>query len=136
MDLSYLADNNAPPVLGEVASIAVTTSQAVGDLESSVSPLVGKASTRFFYDKYVTFQADGCDCYIAFFNTNAGTIAPAQTPAIPGTQACVCIPNGQSMSFLMPPKTAGLRYVYVIAASGSGKLRFWASSPPAGLGGA
>jgi hypothetical protein len=115
--LNIVAANHfPPPVLGRCAVIATSTSSAITDLTADARISAHVADGTIF-----TFLADGTDIYIAFNNTNTGTI---DETANSGATSCFKLPSNVPVPLQI---AKGYTYMLTKAASGTPKLRIFAS---------
>jgi hypothetical protein len=137
---SHLADNNAPPVRGEVLAVAVAAAGSADvDLQDSANR-PASSDRLYWQNRYVSIQADGGDLYVQFATSGAG-LAPDPTVTGIAATTCVKIPADGVADFLIPAGTPGLpsgatdprghwlRFYSVAGAT----ARIWASSPRGGL---
>lgn len=111
------SDNVRPPVAGEVACFAVTSSSA-----RQTVPVAWRW-------RYVTIQADGANVYLVFGDASV----TASDTATSGATQSVLIPNGGALECYLPGSgDAGTVAFAYKTASGTATLRCWPSSPREG----
>lgn len=137
---SHLADNNAPPIRGEVLVAAVAAAGSADiDLQASANRPSGSAR-RYWHNRYVSIQADGGDLYVQFATSSAGAAPDPTATGISATTA-IKIPADGIADFLIPAGTAGLpdgeadpreHWLRLYSVAGA-TARIWASSPSGGV---
>jgi hypothetical protein len=107
------SDNIRPPIVGEVYVYSA----------SVIS--FGTAIPDAWRGRYVTFEADGTDCYLLF-----GTVAVgADSTVTSGSNQCVKLPSDQQRPFRIPAKNvAAVTHFAIQASSGTPKVRVYLSS--------
>lgn len=130
-----LSESQASSVLAprknQVVVQATSTTTAYIDLNTTITPAApsGSLAQKSFYrGRYVTIQAESADVYIALVNTTSDTLDPTAT-GTPATGGCILIPANQEKSFLLETDSGAWRYLAYRTATGTGKIRVWASSP-------
>jgi hypothetical protein len=106
----------APPATN-IAAIAVTSTSAGTDLSAA-----NQLGPEVNLGRFVTFQADGGDIYVAFGATDPAAIVAATTTA-GSAERCWLLKDGQPQSFVLN----GLTYVEAITAT-TATLRCYVSS--------
>lgn len=111
-----IANHLPPPVLGKCAVVATSAASAITDLSAD-----SRISAHLDDGSILTFLADGIDIYIAFNNANSGTI---DETANSGATSCFKLVANQPTPIQMG---RGYKYLLTKAASGTPKLRIYAS---------
>ncbi len=104
------------PVLGKCAAIATSVTSAITDLTA-----VTQLSAHLADGSIITFMADGIDIYYAFNNANTGTV---DNTAASGATSCLKFPKDVPVRLQI---AKGYTFLLLQAASGTPKLRAWAS---------
>jgi len=125
---SELADDMRPPVNVWAQTLDATSRS----YDLSVLTAQGRAydSSQANELVYLTVQADGAKCYLAFDSVSTRTIAEGTAVAAGGTPAyaaahCFVVPDGQERSFVV--NRVAHRYI-VLKGSGAGYARIAFSS--------
>lgn len=121
------AEGITAPVQGNVAVVDTTTTTIFFDLWATVG-----AVANYWANRFVTIAAVGADVVFAL-NTDGTTALNTtnrSTPSTgqPATAAGRTLAAGRETTFIVPPKSSGLRYLAVRTVSGTGTIEITPTS--------